>query len=141
LLVRDPEHLRRVLVDAGEEERLGAALLLMADEDVRGARRVRMPDVGRAVHVVDRCRQVVAHREQWYAWAFAPPAGGRGRRRAARGERRRHRTAGTRDRHCELLTAEATRVAARARAGLAAGERRRRAAATVHGTRAPRTRA
>ena len=64
LLLRDSEDLRRVLVDAGEEERLGAALLLMAHEDVRGAGRVGMADVRRAVHVVDRRRQEVAHLDQ-----------------------------------------------------------------------------
>ena len=64
LLLCDPEHLRRVLVDAGQEECLGAALLLMAHEDVRGAGRVGMADVRRAVHVVDRRRQEVAHLDQ-----------------------------------------------------------------------------
>ena len=57
----DTEHLRRMLVHSGEEERLGAALALVPDDDVGRDRRVRVPDVRRRVHVVDRCRQVEAH--------------------------------------------------------------------------------
>ena len=52
--------LRGVLVRAGQEERLVAALLVMADEDVRRNGRVRVPDVRGRVHVIDRRCQVVA---------------------------------------------------------------------------------
>ena len=48
LLRGDAGDLRRVLVDAGEEERLVAALAVVAREDVRRDRRVRMPDVRRS---------------------------------------------------------------------------------------------
>ena len=61
LLFCDAVHLRRVLVRAGEEERVLASLPVMAHEDVRRERRVRMPDVRRRVDVVDRCRQVEGH--------------------------------------------------------------------------------
>jgi hypothetical protein len=53
-----------VLVGAGEEERLVAALLTMAHQDVRRDGRVRMTDVRRRVDVVDGCRQVEAHCDQ-----------------------------------------------------------------------------
>ena len=64
LALSDPPDLRRVLVDAGEEERLLAALAMMPREDVRRDRRVRVADVGLVVHVVDRRGHVEAHREQ-----------------------------------------------------------------------------
>ncbi len=60
LFRRDPGDLRRVLVDAGQEERVGATLALVAGQDVRCDRRVRMPDVRGRVHVVDRRRDVEA---------------------------------------------------------------------------------
>ena len=59
LLRGDPRDLRRVLVDAGEKERLTSALSLMTSEDVRGHGRVGVPDVRRRVDVVDRCGEVV----------------------------------------------------------------------------------
>ena len=59
LLGGDARDLRRVLVDAGEEERLTPALPLMARHDVRCDRRVRVPDVRGRVDVVDRRRDVV----------------------------------------------------------------------------------
>ena len=64
LLLGDAVHLRGVLVGAGEEEGLLAALLVVPDEHVRGDRRVRVPDVRARVDVVDRRCQVVAHRSQ-----------------------------------------------------------------------------
>ena len=63
----DARDLRGVLVDPGEEERLTPALPLMAREDVRGDRRVRVTDVRGRVHVVDRRRDVVAlHCDRFY---------------------------------------------------------------------------
>ncbi len=64
LLLGDARDLGGVLVGAGEEERLVAALPAMTHEDVRRDRRVRMTDVRRRVDVVDRCRQVEAHGDQ-----------------------------------------------------------------------------
>src|SRR5215831_20264199 len=64
LLLRDAVHLRRMLVRAGEEERLLSALAVVPNEHVRGNRRVRVPDMRRRVDVIDRCRQVEAHRRQ-----------------------------------------------------------------------------
>jgi hypothetical protein len=64
LFLGDPVNLGRVLVGAGEEESLVPALPVVPDEHVRSDRRVRVADVRRSVHVVDRCRQVVAHRRQ-----------------------------------------------------------------------------
>ena len=61
LLRSHPRDLVRVLVDAGEEERLLPALAVMAHQDVGRDRRVRVADVRRRVDVVDRCRQVEAH--------------------------------------------------------------------------------
>jgi hypothetical protein len=61
LLLGHPVDLRSVLVRAGEEERLLSTLAVVPDEHVRGDGRVRMPDVGRRVHVVDRRRQIEAH--------------------------------------------------------------------------------
>jgi hypothetical protein len=64
-LLRDPEHLRRMLVRPREEEGVVAPLPMMADEDVGRDRRVRVADVRRRVDVVDRCRQIEgAHRDQ-----------------------------------------------------------------------------
>ena len=60
LLRCDARHLRGVLVDPGQEERFDATLALVAGQDVRRDRRVRMPDVRGRVHVVDRCGDVVA---------------------------------------------------------------------------------
>jgi hypothetical protein len=62
LRLSDPPDFGRVLVDAGEKERLVAALAVVSREDVRRDRRVRMPYVGPVVHVVDRCRHVEPHR-------------------------------------------------------------------------------
>jgi len=64
LLLCDPVDPRRVLVDSGQEERLGTALPVMPRQDVRRNRRVRVPDVRGRVHVVDRGRHVEAHRRQ-----------------------------------------------------------------------------
>ena len=61
LLRSDPCDLVCVLVDSGEEERLLAALAVMAHEDVGRDRRVRVADVRRRVDVVDRGCQVEAH--------------------------------------------------------------------------------
>ena len=55
-------NLRRMLVDARQEERLLAALAVMAREDIGRDRRVRVADVRRRVDVVDGCRHVEAHR-------------------------------------------------------------------------------
>ena len=63
LALSDPPDLRRVLVDAGEEERLVAALATVPRENVGGDRRVRVPDMGLVVHVVDRRCHVEAHRK------------------------------------------------------------------------------
>ena len=60
LLRGDAGDLGRVLVDPGQEERLGATLAPVAGQDVRRDRRVRMPDMRGRVHVVDRRRDVVA---------------------------------------------------------------------------------
>jgi hypothetical protein len=65
LLHRDAVHARRMLVGPREEERVLAALATVSDQDVGRDRRVRVPDVRRRVHVVDRCRQIEgAHRVQ-----------------------------------------------------------------------------
>ena len=65
LLLGDARDLGGVLlVGAREEERLVAALLVMAHQDVRRDGRVRMTDVRRRVDVVDGCRQVEAHHDQ-----------------------------------------------------------------------------
>jgi hypothetical protein len=64
LFLGDAVDLRRVLVRAGQEERVLPALATMADDDVGRDRRVRVPDVGRRVDVVDRRRQVEAHPQQ-----------------------------------------------------------------------------
>ncbi len=61
LLLGDPVDLRRVLVHAREQERVVASLAVMPDENVGGDRRVRVPEVRRRVHVVDRRRQVEPH--------------------------------------------------------------------------------
>ena len=63
----DARHLRRVLVDPGEQERLTAALPLMTREHVGRDRRVGVADVRRRVDVVDRRRQVVRlHPDRFY---------------------------------------------------------------------------
>ena len=64
LLLGDARDLGGVLVGAREEERLVAALLVMAHQNVRRDGRVRMTDVRRRVDVVDGCRQVEAHLDQ-----------------------------------------------------------------------------
>ena len=61
LLGRHARHLVGMLVHPGQEERLRPALALVPHQDVADDRRVRMPDVRRRVHVVDRRCQVVAH--------------------------------------------------------------------------------
>ena len=67
LLGLDPERVRRVgdrlavLVGAGQEEHLLAALAVMARHHVGGDRRVRVPQMRRRVDVVDRGGDVVAH--------------------------------------------------------------------------------
>ena len=67
LLGRDAGHLRCMLVDPREQERLTTALPLVAGEDVRGHGRVRVPDVRGRVHVVDRRREVVRlHSRRFY---------------------------------------------------------------------------
>ena len=68
LLGLDPERVRgvgdrlAVLVGAGQEEHLLAALAVVARDHVGGDRRVRVPEVGRRVDVVDRGRYVVGGR-------------------------------------------------------------------------------
>jgi hypothetical protein len=62
LLLRDACDRLAVLVGAGEEEHLLAALAVVAGEDVRADGRVRMPEVRRRVHVVDGRRDVEGHR-------------------------------------------------------------------------------
>ena len=64
LLRRHPRDLVRMLVHAREEERVVAALAVMAGEDVGRDGRVRVPDVRGRVHVVDRCCQVEAHHQK-----------------------------------------------------------------------------
>ena len=56
--------LGRMLVGAGQEERVVASLPVMAHDDVPRDGRVRMTDVRGRVDVVDRGRQVEAHRGQ-----------------------------------------------------------------------------
>ena len=51
-----------VLVRAGQEEDLLAALAHVARDDVGGDRRVRVAEMRLGVHVVDRCGYVEAHR-------------------------------------------------------------------------------
>ena len=97
LLRGDPRDLRRVLVHAGEEERLTSALPLMASEHVRGHGRVGVADVRRRVDVVDRRGDVVRlHPCRFYGRPVVPPPprGGRGARcpqptRGCRHHRRR----------------------------------------------------
>ena len=60
LLLGRPVDLGAVLVRARQEERLVAALLVMARDDVGHDRRVRVADMRRRVDVVDRCRDVEA---------------------------------------------------------------------------------
>ena len=62
LLRRYARHLVGMLVHARQEEGLRPALALVSNEDVADDGRVRVPDVRRRVHVVDRRCQVVAHR-------------------------------------------------------------------------------
>ena len=64
LLLGDARDLRRMLVDARQEEGVLSALAVVPHQDVGSDRRVRVPDVGRRVHVVDRCRHVVRHGRQ-----------------------------------------------------------------------------
>ena len=77
---RDPEPLRRlrdrlaVLVRAGEEEDVLAALAHVAGEHVARDRGVGVPEMGLGVHVVDRRRDVVAHRESSLTGCGACPA-------------------------------------------------------------------
>ena len=58
LLLGRPGDLGAVLVRSRQEERLVAALLVMAREDVGHDRRVRVADMRRRVDVVNRCRDV-----------------------------------------------------------------------------------
>ena len=64
LLLRDVGDLRRMLVHPRQEKRVLSALPVVPDEDVGSDRRVRVPDMGLRVHVVDRCRHVVRHGRQ-----------------------------------------------------------------------------
>ena len=57
-------HRLAVLVGAGEEEHLLAALAHVAGEDVGADRGVRVPEVGRGVDVEDRRGDVVGHRRR-----------------------------------------------------------------------------
>ena len=103
LLRRDPLALGRlrdrlaVLVRAREEEHVLAALAHVAGEDVRADRRVRVPEVGRGVHVEDRRGDVVGHRAvkasggARCAAARAPQRGAARRTRAGRRSRSRPR--------------------------------------------------
>ena len=70
-------HRLAVLVGAGEEEDLLAALAHVAGEDVGADRRVRVPEVRRGVDVEDRRGDVVGHRRR-----RTLAAGERGGRRA-----------------------------------------------------------
>ena len=89
LLLGHARHLRRMLVDPGEEERVTAALPLMAREDVRGHRRVGVPDVRGGVDVVDRRGDVVRlHLRRFYGRPSSRPRLPGGTRRATR--RREH---------------------------------------------------
>ena len=74
--LRDPGDVRSVLVRAREEERVLPALTPVAGDDVGRDRRVRVPDMGRRVDVVDRCGDVEAHRRPSYgALSPARPSG------------------------------------------------------------------
>ena len=64
LLGGHARHLRCMLVHPGEEERVLPTLAVVTGKDVRRDRRVRVTDVGRRVHVVDRRRYVVGHGRQ-----------------------------------------------------------------------------
>ena len=89
LLLGHARHLRRMLVDAGEEERVTAALPLMACEHVRRHGRVGVPDVRRGVDVVDRRGDVVRlHSRRFYGRPLL-----RQPRRAGAGQPRRERPA------------------------------------------------
>ena len=95
LLRRDPLALGggldrlAVLVGAGEEEDVLAALAHVAGEHVGGDRRVRVAEVRLGVDVVDRGGDVVAHAGLRQRWALAAAlaarsAPGRGRWRGCR---------------------------------------------------------
>ncbi len=67
LLRLDPERVGgvgdrlAVLVGARQEEHLLAALAVMARHHIGGDRRIRVPEMGRRVDVIDRGGYVVAH--------------------------------------------------------------------------------
>ena len=93
-----------VLVGAGEEEHVLAALAVMAGEDVGADRRVRVAEVRRRVHVVDGRRDVEGHGgRQRLAAAMPPP----------RATRRRSRRPFEPGADCRARTAVAVRGAAR----------------------------
>ena len=74
LLGRHTRDLRRMLVDAGEKERLTAPLPLVACKDVGRHRCVGVADVRRRVDVVDRRRDVVPlHPHRFYGRPSATP--------------------------------------------------------------------
>ncbi len=89
-LGREPPRLRRlhdlqaVLVGAGEEGDLASAQPVPAREHVRDDRRVRVPEVGLVVHVVDGRRDVepVAHGNLGGMRYRRPPMGAKGLRLA-----------------------------------------------------------
>ena len=56
-----PRHVAAVLVRAGQEEDVIAALAVVPGQDVGGHGRVRVPEVRVRVHVVDRCGDRECH--------------------------------------------------------------------------------
>ena len=70
-----------VLVGAGQEEHVLAALAHVPGEDVGADRRVRMAEVGLGVHVVDRRGHVEGHGEETTARATSANATARARSR------------------------------------------------------------
>jgi len=59
VLFGSPLHLEAVLIGAGQEHDVATAQPIPASDRVSGDRRVRVPDVGGVVDVVDRRRDVV----------------------------------------------------------------------------------
>ena len=80
-----------VLVGAREEEHVLAALAVVAGEDVRPDRGVRVAEVRRRVDVVDRGRDVEAHAARGRLAVSRPGSGTRAARRSRAGPRRRGR--------------------------------------------------
>ena len=78
LLLRDAPDLRRVLVDAGQEERLLPTLAVVAHEHVAHRRRIGVANVWRRVDVVDRCREIEAHTSMIRTASYCEPSPSRG---------------------------------------------------------------